>query len=167
MAITTIQGLQRYLKRNSYFSSKTIHSVLVALGYPPRQSTQKDFKELSGVLKDCSKYGANAGFSGFIYYRENINFFKKHRQDIIFNLLNTASNCGDNAIIFVQELACYHNFNKPTDAVVIQALAASGQYYVECNFLYNMFVWFTLEKIANTWNRYLEENPAIAEKLAA
>ena len=167
MYISSIRGLKRYIKRNSDYSIRTINSVIIALGYHPLHSTQEEFKKLSGTLKNCSKYGAQAGFTGFTNSADTIRLFKKHRQDIVFNLLTIASECDTDVFSFVQNFRYFHNSDKPTDTELVMALSASGPYFKEVNYLYNVFAWYTLEKISHTWNRYLEEHPALAEKLSA
>jgi hypothetical protein len=74
MGISTIQGLQRYFKRCSGFTERTKNSVIFALGYHPQRGAWKDFKELSGLFVDCSKHGADTGFTGFSYYTDTVDF---------------------------------------------------------------------------------------------
>ena len=167
ISISTIKGLASYIKRNSYFSIKTINSVIVALGYNHLQSTQEEFIELSGTLKDCSKYGAEAGFSGFINSGDTINFFKKNRHDIVSHIEQTAKDCGMDIISFVQNFGIFRRSEKPTPLQISKALWESKQNWSDLNVLYNVFAWYALEEVSNTWYRYFEENTDFAEKLSA
>jgi hypothetical protein len=166
MAITSINGLQRYLKRNCTFTGRTINSIINALGYS-LHGTQDEFKELSGILKDCSSHGADAGFTGFSYYSETIRFFRKHRFNIVSHMEQTAAECGTDIISMVQNFGVFRNNDKPTTSEVGRALWDSSNYWPELNTLYNVFAWYALEEISHTWYRYLEDNPAVNMELSA
>jgi hypothetical protein len=167
MSITTIHGLQRYVKRNSEFSGRTINSVIIALGYHPLHGTLKEFKELSGIFKDCSEHGADSGFSGFIYYSDTIKFFRKHRPDIINHMEQTAAELGTDIISMVQNFGVFRYSDKPTPSEVGKALWDKSKCYSVLTSLYNVFTWYALEEVSRTWYRYLEENPAVRAELSA
>jgi len=101
MGITTIKSLCKYLAENSGFSSLTVRNVISSLGYR-LSGTKNNFKELSGVFMDCSKHGADSGFCGFSNSCETIKFFKKHRQDIVSHMEQTAAELGSDIISLVQ-----------------------------------------------------------------
>ena len=166
MAITSIIGLQRYIKRNSCFTGRTINSVINALGYS-LHGTQDEFKELSGLLKDCSRNGANAGFTGFNVSSDTIRFFRKHRFNIVSHMEQTAAYCGTDIISMVQSFGVFRNNDIPTISEIGRALWDSGNYWPELNTLYTVFAWYALEEIAHTWYRYLEDNPAVNMELSA
>jgi len=165
MGISTIKGLYRYVKQNSGFTGHTVHSVILSLGYN-LWGTENEFKELSGNLVDCSKHGADCGFSGFTYYSDTIKFFKKHRQDIVSHMEQTAAECGTNIISMVQNFGIFRNSEMPSVEFVGKALWDCKK-NIELDFLYNAFAWYALEEISRTWYRYIEEHPALAEKLSA
>ena len=165
MSISTIKGLYRYVKQNSNFSGRTVHSVILALGYY-LWGTEDDFKELSGVLKDCSTHGADSGFSGFTYLADTLPFYRKHRHDIAAHMEQTAAEIGTDIISMVQGFGVFRNTTPPTPGLVGKALWDS-RYLSELENLYNVFAWYALEEVSHTWHRYLEEHPALAEKLTA
>jgi hypothetical protein len=167
MKISSIQGLQRYVKQNSGFSGKTINSVIFALGYHPQFRSKQDFIELSGVLANCSEHGADSGFSGFKYCHETIAFFIKHRLDIVSHMEQTAAELGTDIITMVQGFGVFRNSEKPTAGEVGKALWDSGKIWDNLTSLYNVFAWYALEEVSRTWYRYLEENPAVRAELAA
>ena len=166
MSISSIKGLYRYVKTNSGFSGHTVHSVILSLGYY-LWGSKENFKELSEVLKDCSNHGADSGFSGFIYHSETIPFFTEHRKDIISHMERTAAELGTDIISMVQGFGIFRQSDKPTPSEVGKALWDSGHYWPELDTLYNVFAWYVLEEVSRTWQRYLEDNPALAEKLSA
>jgi hypothetical protein len=163
MSISTIHGLQRYLKRNSAFSGRTINSVIISLGYHPLHGTLEEFKELSGIFKDCSEHGADRGFTGFINSSDTIKFFTKHRPDIINHMEQTAEDLGTDIISMVQNFGIFRNSEKPMPSEVGKALWDKSKRYSELTALYNVFAWYALEEVSRTWYRYLEENALKAE----
>jgi hypothetical protein len=104
--IGTIQGLIAYVKKNSSWQTSTIRNIITALGYNPADETRESLKELSGNLADCSKHGADGGFSGFIYHSETIVFFLHNRRDIIKNLDLLAEELGEDLIKMFRVSAC-------------------------------------------------------------
>ncbi|MDR2542782.1 MAG: hypothetical protein LBC80_04955 [Treponema sp.] len=166
MRIKSIRGLQNYIKRHSYFSGRTVNSVIFALGYHPQHHTKDEFKELSGIFNDCSKYGAAIGFSGFIYYADTISFFKKNRNDIINHMEQTAAELGTDIISMVQSFGVFRNSEKPTASEIGKALWGN-RHHQDLTSLYNVFAWYALEEVSRTWCRYLEDNPAYSAELSA
>ncbi|WP_461257223.1 DUF7222 domain-containing protein [Treponema sp. R80B11-R83G3] len=167
MKITTINGLRRYLKTNSGFSGKTINSVIIALGYHPLHGTSEEFKELSGIFKNCTEHGAKAGFTGFSCYSETIKFFKNHQTDIVSHMENLANEIGIDIISMVQNFGVFYQKDKPSISKVGKALWDNSKNYKDLKELYNVFSWYVLEEISNTWYRYLEDNPGYMAELAA
>jgi hypothetical protein len=159
MKISSIRGLTSYLTNNSSFSNKTIHAVIVALGYRLSHSTKKDFRELSQELKEISENGASCGWSGFTYYSDTIAFFKKHRSDIAQQMEQTAAEMGIDLIAMVQSFGVYRNNDKPTPSEVGKALW-NNRIEENLSDLYDNFSKYVLEEVANTWYRYLEDNPS-------
>ena len=167
MSISTNHGLQRYLKMNSGFSGKTINSVIIALGYHPLHGTMKDFKELSGILVDCSKHGATSGFPGFTYYTDTVKFYKKHQIDIVSHMEKTAIKLEKDLISMVLHFDEFHNSDDPpTPSNVGKALWDKNLYWKELYELYNVFAWYTLEQLSRTWHMYLINNHAVQAKFA-
>ena len=165
MAICTIQGLRNYLSSNSGFTEKTVNNVIISLGYPLNGSRVL-LSELSGTLIDCSKHGADAGFSGFSYYSDTVAFFETNKQDIVNHMETTAAELGMDIISMVQGFGVFCHSSKPTVSEVGKALWGSC-YSQALNTLYNVFAWYALEEISHAWNRYLEDTPALAAKLSA
>ena len=165
MKVSNIKAMRNYLYKNSGFSHKTVNNVISTLGYS-LQNSYGELKDLSSKLENCAENGANVGFVGFIYYNETIPFFKKHRQDIVHHMENAATEMGTDIISMVQSFGVFRNSTKPTVGEIGKALWGSGQ-SPHLTSLYNVFAWYALEEIAHTWYRYLEDNPAVWEKLSA
>jgi hypothetical protein len=167
MIIKSIHGLVSYLVSYSGFSNKTVNSVITSLGYNPHKANAAEFKELSGTLQDCSKHGADGGFSGFINYSDTIPFFKKHRLDIVAHMEQTAADMGTDIISMIQNFGVFRYSDKPTPSEVGHALWDKSKEWPELTDLYNVFAWYALEEISHTWNRYLEDNPGYRAELSA
>ena len=168
MSISTIHGLQRYLKYYSGFSAKTINSVIIALGYNPLHATKKDFIELSGILLDCSNHGANIGFTGFSYYSDTVKFFKKHQIDIVSHLEKTAVKLGVDLISFILNFKEFRTSDDPpTPSNVGKALWDKSKTYPELTELYNAFSWYTLKQLSIKWYAYLFYHPDVKAKNVA
>jgi len=167
MKINTIHGLRRYLKKYSGFSGKTINSVIYSLGFHALHCTKEELKEISTIFINCSKYGVHNDVTGFFYYTETIPFYKKHREDIVKHMENTAEEIGTDIISMVQNFSVFSDKDKPTISEVGKALWDKSKPHNELTELYNVFALYTLEEISRTWEYYIEENPSFVQKLAA
>ena len=166
MCISSIQGLRRYIKMNSGFSENLINDVIVALGYNPQNSTKYQLKQISKIFVDCVNYGANSGFTGFQYATELYRFFKKNRREIVIHLQLDALGLVTDLVSMVQNLKFFKNKKTPW-ALDIEKALWDTQPYSELADIYNAFSWYTLEEVAKTWYRFLEENPYYDELLTA
>jgi len=167
MKISTVRGIQRYLKKYSGFSGKVINDVIFALGYHPLIGKEKDFKELSSIFIDCATKGAKNGFTGFNYTTETIPFFQKNRTAIVIHMEQNAAEMGIDIFTMVQNFGVFRNTTKPTPIEIGKALWDRSKIYPNLTDLYNVFAWYVLEELANTWYRYLEDNPGYRAELAA
>jgi hypothetical protein len=166
MKITSIKALRVYITQNSNFSKNTINNVIRALGYPLTGSGEI-FSELSTEFENCAEYGANIGIPGFTYCSDTKAFFKANRQDIVNHMEITATELGTDIISMVQNFGVFRNSEKPTVGEIGKALWGSSQSSPEFTSLYNVFAWYALEEVSNTWYRYLEDNPGYMAELSA
>jgi hypothetical protein len=166
MSISSIRALKSYLNNYSGFTADTIRNVIIALGYNPNRGTPEEFKELSGIFKDCSEHGAKGGFSGFVCSHDTTTFFIKNRQDIADHMEQTAVEMGMDIFSMVQSFGVFRDTDKPSAGEIGKALWGS-QLSSKFSDLYNVFAWYALEEISNTWYRYLEEHPDYKAELSA
>jgi len=158
--------MRNFLYKNSSFTETTINNVIKALGYPLNGSGVS-FNELSANFESCAEHGADGGFSGFIYYDETIAFFKANREDIVRHMEQTASECGEDIISFIQNFGVFRRSDKPATSEVGRALWDRQKTHPDLTSLYNVFAWYSLEEVSRTWYRYLEDNPAYRAELSA
>jgi len=168
MKISTVHGIQRYLKKFSGFSGRTINSVIFALGYDPLHGTQKDFRELSEIFMDCSRNGAIMGFDGFTYYPDTVKFYKKHQDDIVLHMENTAIKTDTDIISMVLNSNEFrYSDDPPTISMVGKSLWDKKLCCPKLYELYNYYAWYTLLQVSYTWHVYLINNPDVKAQLAA
>jgi len=168
MGISSIRGLQRYIRRHSDFSGKTINSVIIALGYQPNNATLQDFKELSGIFIDCSNNGAYNGFTGFSYYSDTVKFYMKHQKNIVYHLEEEAAKLEKDAISYVLNLDYIANSeNPPTPSKVGKALWNKKLSKTGFFELYNALAWYTLEEVSRIWHEYIITKPTVKAKISA
>jgi hypothetical protein len=166
MKIKNIKAMRNYLYENSGFSKRTVNNVISALGFSLNGSGDI-VKDLSGEFENCAEHGANVGFGGFIYYSDTIAFYKANRQDIVDHMENFAAELGTDIISMVQGFGVFRNSEKPTSSEVGKALWGNVSSHNDLFTLYNVFAWYALEEVSRTWYRYLEDNPAVWEKMSA
>jgi hypothetical protein len=164
--IRTIRGIAAYIENHSNWSASTVRHVIEALGFD-LDAGDAGLAELSGNLADCAQYGADGGFSGFVYYSETIAFFKANRRDIVRNLESMAEELGEEVFEMVKNFGVFSHSTPPASGEIGKALWDSGKIHEGLTSLYNVFSWFALEEIARVWSDYLYENPAYRAELSA
>jgi hypothetical protein len=158
MKATNIFALRHFLYQHSGFQNTTVNNVIKALGFPLRGSGDV-FNKLSTEFENCAENGANCGFCGFISSSETIAFFMANRKDIVSHMEQTAADFGTDIISMVQGFGVFRNCDKPKPSEIAQALWGNKR-NPDLAELYNVFAWYALEEVSQTWYRYLEENKA-------
>ena len=159
MGISSIRGLVRYLKINSGFSSSTINSLIMALGFNPRHSTQDEFLELSDMLVNCTDFDRTEAYKRLFRYNEKEPFFKTHQKSIVHYLEEQAYQMKQDIIVMVQNNIIYDKKYRITASEIAKALWHTEHYLFEPLMLYNYLTKYVLFQIAWQWYSYLEENP--------
>jgi hypothetical protein len=159
MAISSIRGLGRYLKNNAGFSSSTIDSLIVALGFHPRHGTQDEFRELSKMLVNCTDHDSTEAYKRLFKYNEKVSFYKTHQKDIIAHLEQQAYEMKLDIIFMIRNNIIYDKKYRLTESEVAKALWHNDYYLFEPLMLYNYLTKYVLYEIAWIWYDYLEENP--------
>lgn len=78
-------------------SERLIRAVLRQLG---------GGEEAKDTLRDVCRGGADAGFCGFTYYKDTVEFFKRHRADIRMLAERQADDLGENVSDMVAGFQC-------------------------------------------------------------
>lgn len=107
--------------------------------------------ELQSV--NASSYGAGAGFTGFIYYSETVDFWRKNRAAITAAINDDAAGLGENPLEMVCRFRSLEGFS--VDEV---GRALYGRYSDDLTQVYNVFAWYALESVAYRFGEYCYDN---------
>jgi len=76
-------------------------------------------EEAKETLMDVYRNGGDAGYSGFTYYVEMAEFWRKNRKEIIAALLEDADSCGVSVSEMVKAFRCMEDFkSREIDSVI-------------------------------------------------
>lgn len=94
---------------------------------------------------DVSRYGANCGYSGFIYYSETCGFFDANKREILRLLSYSAKDFGTNVIDMVCGFSCLSDIDKSD----IESILFGFDPLDECSEtqVKNALAWFALETV--------------------
>lgn len=115
------------------------------------------WNDFQDYLKNVSNSpcGAAGGFSGFIYYSETSNFWRRNREIITERLKDLAFELGENVLQMVMSFGGIKDGDFSEDEV---GRALYGRYNSDLDFIYNVFAWFALEEVANRYSDFEYEN---------
>ena len=110
----------------------------------------------ANTLKDVANHGADAGFSGFIYYNETCKFFDDNKDLIFEQLLEDRANIGYNSL--TEMLSSFRCF-KDVDTYDIEAflINSDDESNEEQTTLKNGLAWYALESVAWQLEEQIEE----------
>ena len=113
-----------------------------------------DFQD---YLKNVSNSpcGAAGGFSGFIYYSETSDFWRRNRKIITEQLSELAFSLGENVLQMVMSFGGIKDGDFSEDEV---GRALYGNYNSDLDQIYNVFAWFALEEVASWYSDFEYEN---------
>lgn len=103
----------------------------------------KAFKEMA---RDVTEYGADAGFSGFIYYTETVRFTNLNKKTIISFARNVSGDLGVSLYKMVSDVGCL----KITVAEADSAIHEPGHELHDQ--VFNALAWFALEEVARSYD---------------
>lgn len=104
-----------------------------------------DDDEIEGTLRDVSRGGADAGFPGFTYYRDTVEFYAVNRAVIVELLEREAQGMGDEGpISLVRKFRCMRDESESTIARTLY-----GNLTDDCTQAANCLAWFALEEVAH------------------
>ncbi len=96
-------------------------------------------------IEDIINNGADSGFSGFIYTKDCVKFWKKYKKDILKLLESVSDDLGQSAVTTVKDFEYIKNSNYTENEI---AKALYGKYNQEYDYIYNTMAWFALEEVA-------------------
>jgi hypothetical protein len=106
-------------------------------------------KELKNYASDICNYGADGGFTGFIYYTDTVAFTKRNHALIIELLNNYADDMGVNVLELLSGFNCFKNMSEHEIFDGLMNFKSDDR-----TTIYNGLAWFALEECA----RYIDQN---------
>lgn len=104
--------------------------------------------EIKDTLQDVANHGANAGFSGFIYYTDTVKFFKNNRAEIVALVKEYASEFDQTPIQFVASFRCLNGDYNDAEGEAEISRALYGRLESDDTQIPNALAWFALEEVA-------------------
>jgi hypothetical protein len=89
--------------------------------------------------KDAARYGAAGGFPGFIYYKETVAFFKRHKSKILAALREDADSMGEDWAKMLAGFRCFKGLD-PACALAV------GPLHEDYETVANGLAWYALER---------------------
>lgn len=105
-------------------------------------------------MKDIASHGYSSGVSGFIYYSETSDFWKKHKKAIITTLQDEISGYSEKG--FIESLNDFNSLKDYSTDEIGQAIF--GRYNSELDVIYNQLVWACGENLAYRISEYVEND---------
>lgn len=142
----TLKGLKEYC-------GETLGKLVIPVKNQLAADTKEEFFErLEDVCR--SSCGAAAGFTGFTWYTETVDFWRRNRKKIMDYASELADGLGENTLNMVRQFNCLKgNF---TEDEIGRALY--GNFDIELEQIYNALAWFVLEEIAYKFSDFKYEN---------
>lgn len=120
---------------------KLIEAIIEQLGH---SSLDDEAKE---TLKDVTRGGANAGFAGFTYSADCLEFYKKNKSRIIAHLENEAKDLGQELFEMIRGFNCMKG-HEIRDAELAEILYQNNYEHEMSDIIIDAVCWCVLENLA-------------------
>lgn len=102
-----------------------------------------------------SPYGAAGGFSGFTYYNETSEFWRKNRRLITERMEDLANELGENLMSMVLSFNSFKDGSFSEEEI---GRALFGNFNEDYMQIYNVFAWYALEQVAYQFSEFKYES---------
>jgi len=106
------------------------------------------WQTFQAMAKDVAEHGVDCGFSGWISYRETMEFFRKNRKIILEHAEEIAQMLGENVLSLIQGFRIFRGAPISMDDLAKALYAGKGP---EITRVYNVMSWFALEEVARAY----------------
>jgi len=138
----TLEQVTRYMTVDR---KELVLNVLLQLGYDVSKDLSDDEQdELDGLLEDITSSSADAGWSGFTYYDDTVEFYLDNRKAINAWLSEMAEEIGQPLFDMIRSFGCLNDC-KWSDEELGESLYGKID---SSDALTNSFAWFALEETA-------------------
>jgi len=128
---------------NSNIPAKLIRSTIKQFG------GFENFKEIAG---DIYNHGINGGFTGFIYHKDTVSFYRNNRKEIMELAISQAEDIGEDVLTMIYNFNCIKV--RYTTNEIFSALSRYNEEYIQ---LYNCLAWYAGEEVARAYMYLVEE----------
>lgn len=128
---------------NTHLSATLVRAVVRQIG------GWDSFKESA---EDIASHGADAGFSGFIYYADTVKFTERHKQELLCMANVMAQELGESSgFTLIAGFNCLRSYSADEvfDALVNPRSDARTD-------VFNALAWFALEEVARSYADLVE-----------
>lgn len=101
----------------------TIKQVRANFAGPEKLANAVVYRVGLGALRDIRRGGIEGGFHGFTYHRETVNFFNRHKADIVQMVGEHAEDSEGAAAAFVEGLIKFSDIDGEVRAAIYRLLA--------------------------------------------
>lgn len=113
------------------------------------------WRAFSESARDVANHGADAGFSGFIYYRDTCKFTARNRSLIRESVGQMASDLGESAVTMVKGFRCLNNDFSEDE--VGQCLYGRGSKGDAGDMIDNALAWYALEEVSRAYDDFAND----------
>lgn len=135
-----MKTIKQFIKA-SHINAQLIRAVIRQIG---------GFDNFKQYARDVANHGADAGFSGFIYYTDTNAFFKRNKSAILECAKNLASDIGEDVFTMIAGFNCLK-----TDPVTVSEAIHNPRTNDPEN-VRNALAWFALEEVARSYSDLLD-----------
>jgi hypothetical protein len=127
--------------RNNSDKKSLINAVLNQLGIDKNDELKESY------LYDIYRNGIDGGYTGFTYYSDTTEFYRKNRSNINTWVLEMANDFGEDPISMVCNFGCVKDQSVETKTLVGKCIY-SGRLNEETKYIENALAWFAGEEVA-------------------
>ena len=105
-------------------------------------------------IPDVNRGGIDGGFGDFIYYKDTVAFFKKHRKDIVKMAEQMAEDMGENTVDFVACFNCLGGKDQNARTEYYPSISRclyGGRLTDEDDVVANALAWFAAEEVCRAF----------------
>lgn len=103
-------------------------------------------------LEDIVNHGISSGFNGFIYTRDTVAFFKRHRKEIVALAKQRANECAQPVIHMIASFGCLAGYSgDPSEFTDSVARCLYGRITEDEHDVANALAWFAGEEVARAF----------------
>lgn len=144
----TARQIWREFLRNE---SAELAKVAKAVSKQMHGQNAATLQELYEIYK--SPCGVAGGFTGFIYYTETVEFWRKNRAAVLALMNYDADSLGENDLCMCSTFGGLKDYT--ADEI---GRALYGRHDAELTQIYNIFAWYAAEAVAYRFGEYVYEN---------